>query len=327
MQTLEVFMSKKGLYLLSALLLFLLAAVAVGQARPPGGVAPENENTVSADFPRETIDEKTEGTEDVLALARPVRLTIEIEEAQPEPAETPEAPVAVESRIVANRSRASTPPPAPAEPAAPAPAPVKESAPAADPGIDYTTYTVRAGDSFWSIAQQAGIPMPDLLRANQMTEGTPLNAGMTLIIPRVTVPVKTTPGPQYGELVDWWTEAQYIWPMGQNARIIDFRTGQSFMVRRSYGAFHADVEPLTAEDTRIMKSIWGNWSWATRPVIVEVNGRRLAGSANGMPHSIQTINTNNFDGHFCIHFLNSTRHKDNLMQADHQQNVRTAAGQ
>jgi hypothetical protein len=139
-------------------------------------------------------------------------------------------------------------------------------------------------------------------------------------------PKKSTPGPQYGELLDWWTEVQYIWPIGVQARVIDLATGKSFNIRRSYGAFHADVEPLSTADSAKMKEIWGGWSWTTRPVIVEVNGRRIAASSHAMPHSIQTITDNGFDGHFCIHFLNSTRHKDNQMQADHQKNIRTAAG-
>lgn len=211
------------------------------------------------------------------------------------------------------------PPPAPEPPPPPAPAP-------AGPARTYTSHTVVRGDTFWNIAIQYGIPMPELLAANGMNERTPLNVGMTLKVPVWQIPVKETPGPEFGELLDWWTEAQYVWPIGRDARIIDFQTGRSFMARRTVGAFHADVEPLTAEDSRIMREIWGGFSWATRPVIVEVDGRRLAASANGMPHSIQTITNNNFNGHFCIHFQNSTRHKDNRQQADHQQNVRTAAG-
>ncbi|MCR3921635.1 MAG: hypothetical protein NUK65_03840 [Firmicutes bacterium] len=41
-------------------------------------------------------------------------------------------------------------------------------------------------------------------------------------------------------------------------------------------------------------------------VIVEVNGRQIAASASTMPHDIQSITDNGFEGHFDIHFLNST---------------------
>ena len=30
---------------------------------------------------------------------------------------------------------------------------------------------------------------------------------------------------------------------------------------------------------------------------------------NGMPHGTTTISSNNFDGHFCIHFKNSKTHE------------------
>ena len=202
-----------------------------------------------------------------------------------------------------------------------------ETATPTESTVTNITHIVARGDTFWNLSVKYGIPMPELLKTNKMTENTPLNVGMELSVPVYRIPVKSTPGAQYGELLDWWAEAQYVWPIGKDARIIDFETGKSFMARRTVGAFHADVEPLTASDTKIMFEIWGGWSWATRPVLVEVDGRRIAASAHAMPHSIQTITNNNFRGHFCIHFLNSTRHKDNMQQADHQRNVRTAAGQ
>lgn len=111
--------------------------------------------------------------------------------------------------------------------------------PAESPRVTYNTYTVQQGDTLWLIAQSSGIPMAELLAVNQISENTPLYPGMTLKIPQYNIPPKKTPGPGYGELLDWWTEAQYLWPIGQNARIIDFETGKSFNVRRSYGAFHA----------------------------------------------------------------------------------------
>lgn len=243
-------------------------------------------------------------------------------------------------RVVADRSGRVSAQARPVEPQQPVsepasePAPPAQATPAAEPvpapaerAVTYSDYTVSRGDTLWAIAVKQGVPMPELLKTNNLTERSALSPGMVLKIPRYHIPVKATPGPEFGELLDWWSEAQYVWPIGKDARVIDFHTGKSFMARRTIGAFHADVEPLTAEDSRIMREIWGNWSWSTRPVIVEVDGRRLAASANGMPHSIQTIPNNNFNGHFCIHFLNSTRHKDNLVQSDHQQNIRTAAGQ
>jgi LysM repeat protein len=243
-----------------------------------------------------------------------------------------------EAKVTASRSgNRSNAAPAPAPASVPTPEPAQEpiqplkevSEPVSQPqqaSTNYVTHTIKQGDTFWNVANRYGIPMQELLEANNLSENSPINLGMTLAVPQYSIPAKETPGPQYGELVDWWTEAQYLWPMGQNARIVDFTTGRSFMARRTFGAFHADVEPLTAKDAQIMREIWGGWSWNTRPVIVEINGRRLAASSHAMPHSIQKITNNNFNGHFCVHFLNSTRHKDNLPQRDHQDNILRAAG-
>lgn len=195
------------------------------------------------------------------------------------------------------------------------------------PAVTFTTHAVQRGDNFWRISIQHGIPMTELLSVNNMTERHQLQIGDVLTIPVHHIPVRSTVSPDHGELLDWWTEAQYVWSIGREATMIDFETGKSWNVIRTIGAFHADVEPLTAADTAIMREVWGgSWSWTARPVIIEVDGRRIAASANAMPHSIQEITGNNFNGHFCVHFLNSTRHRDNAQCATHQRNVRIAAG-
>lgn len=188
-------------------------------------------------------------------------------------------------------------------------------------------HTVRSGDNFWNLGIQYGVPMNEILQVNGFTQNTSIFPGQVIKVPQYQIAVKPTPGPQFGELLDWWTEAQYVWPIGKEAAIIDFATGLRWNVRRTIGANHADVEPLTQNDTNIMRSVWGGqWSWATRPVIVVVDGRRLAASANGMPHSIQHITNNGFNGHFCVHFHKSTTHGDGKEVVEHQNNVLKAAG-
>lgn len=195
------------------------------------------------------------------------------------------------------------------------------------PYVTYTEHVVRNGDNVWKLANDYGIPMTELMQANRLTEQSTLRIGQKLTIPVHHVPVTHTPGPQYGEYLDWWTQAQYVFPIGAQASVTDVATGKRFNIVRSYGAFHADCEPLTPQDTATMYAIWGNqWSWIPRAVIVEYKGRRIAASASSMPHSIQNIKNNNFNGHFDIHFLNSRRHKDNLVSEDHQKQVRIAAG-
>jgi len=42
--------------------------------------------------------------------------------------------------------------------------------------------------------------------------------------------------------------------------------------------------------------------------------------------NLDAIKGNNADGHFDIHFLNSTRHSDGAVTESHQANIRIAAG-
>lgn len=151
------------------------------------------------------------------------------------------------------------------------------------------------------------------------------------------------------ELLDWWKDAQYVFPRGASAVVQDLYTGKTFKIVRSMGTNHADSEAASKADTEIIKSIWGGFSWTRRPVIVIINGRRLAASMSAMPHAgidalpayqtvdnrsdgygrgenLDVIKGNGMDGHFDIHFLNSTRHKDNQIDPQHQAMIKIAAG-
>lgn len=148
--------------------------------------------------------------------------------------------------------------------------------------------------------------------------------------------------------IDWFSKVQYIFPRGKNAKVTDVKTGKSFMLKRTFGTNHADVETLTKDDTKIMKEIWGGYSWERRSVVVEVDGHYIAGSMTAMPHagvdsqpSVKVVNgrsggygrgqnldavkNNGMDGHVDIHFLNSRTHGTNVMQKIHQDKVKEAA--
>ncbi|MCL2605209.1 MAG: SH3 domain-containing protein [Defluviitaleaceae bacterium] len=110
------------------------------------------------------------------------------------------------------------------------------------------------------------------------------------------------------EIIDWHTANDMI-PVRTPFTIIDVRTGIFWQAARLGGELHADVEPLTAQDTANMHRAFNHrWTWDPRPVVVIVDGRTLAASINGMPHSIVTIHNNNVDGHFCLHFFGSMVH-------------------
>jgi LysM repeat protein len=195
------------------------------------------------------------------------------------------------------------------------------------PIIVRNTYTVVAGDTLWSISVKAGIPMSELLKENGLTMDSVLKPGQTLQVPVHYIPIRPVASVGAGEYLDWWTEAQYVLPIGKTATVTDVKTGQSWQVKRTIGAFHSDTEPVSAADAAIMKKVWGGtYSWATRAVLVKVDGRIIAASASSMPHGVEYVANNDFNGHFDLHFRNSTRHKDGLVDPYHQAQIRIAAG-
>ncbi len=126
------------------------------------------------------------------------------------------------------------------------------------------------------------------------------------------------------ERLDWFGGGKNTIPKGATFQVKDCRTGKVFTVRRWSGYNHIDAEPLTASDTKTLKSIYGHWTWRRRPVLVKYNGHVYAASMNGMPHGTSTISNNNFDGHFCIHFYRSKTHGSGKVDDMHQKCVKEA---
>lgn len=217
------------------------------------------------------------------------------------------------------------------------------------PYVTYTTYTVQNNDTLWNIAIKHKIPYAELLEVNSLSESSYIYAGMKLTIPVHHIPVKYAP-PGYGELLEWFSEAQYVIPINTDFKIVDLETGKSFNARRTVGSGHADCEPLTANDTEIMKSIWGgSFNWNKRSVLVVCNGRTIAASAAGMLHAgnegaeggvwtnwrsddygsginYDYVKGNNAHGHFDLHFYKSIGHSSGTENATHQKNVLRSAG-
>lgn len=131
----------------------------------------------------------------------------------------------------------------------------------------------------------------------------------------------------YGKLVPW-NEADRLIPRKARITVLDLESGLSFRAQRRAGSSHADVQPLTKADTRIMKQIYGGrWSWNRRAVLVKGDGDWIAASMHGMPHGGDGIPDNDFNGHFCVHFYGSATHRSRQTDAAHQVMVFRAAGQ
>ena len=118
------------------------------------------------------------------------------------------------------------------------------------------------------------------------------------------------------ERLNWFNGGSSKIPKGATFKVKDIKTGKVFTDKRWSGGNHID--------TKIMKSIYGHWSWKRRAVLVKYNGHVDAASMNGMPHGTQTIKGNNFEGHFCIHFYGSKTHGSKKVDAMHQNCVAEA---
>lgn len=138
--------------------------------------------------------------------------------------------------------------------------------------------------------------------------------------------VRTVEKAHYGQPVPW-EKVKYSFAKMKYATVVDLETGERFLVQRRAGSRHADVQPLTKSDTRIMKHIYqGKWSWKRRAILVEVDGVYYAASMHGMPHGAGAIAGNDFPGHFCIHFSGSSTHRRKEPDPSHSLMILKASG-
>ena len=200
------------------------------------------------------------------------------------------------------------------------------------------TYEVNSGDTLWGISRNYNISVNELMHANGLSSDI-IHPGQALKVPGSSpesedkgepTQEEGNPSPSetadHGEYLDW-SEVKNIYNVGDTATVTDLSSGLSFTVQRNGGSLHADSEPRTAEDTAVMKEIYGgSWSWESKPIIVSINEQDIAAAMNGMPHGRQNIRDNNFSGHFCIHFKDSRNHSTNRINPHHQDSVKKAAG-
>ena len=124
---------------------------------------------------------------------------------------------------------------------------------------------------------------------------------------------------------NWFDFVNEYFEKYTTAQVIDVDTLITYTVKRVGGYNHADVEPISVEDTAKMYSIYDNeWSWVRRAVWVKYGDRYIAASINGYPHSYDLVEDNDMTGHTCIHFLMSRTHGTNRVDEAHQAAVEKA---
>ncbi|WP_436718115.1 hypothetical protein [Rossellomorea marisflavi] len=124
-----------------------------------------------------------------------------------------------------------------------------------------------------------------------------------------------------------WKDTNLLLPKYSYFELIDVETGKTFQVQRRAGNKHADVQPVTEADTKVMKEIYGgHWSWNRRAILVKSGSLLIPASMNGMPHGGGALQ-NGFPGHFCVHFLGSTTHKTPRPDFAHTLMIHKAAGE
>lgn len=184
-----------------------------------------------------------------------------------------------------------------------------------------TTYIVKPGDTASIIARQFGTTPAKVLSHNYMTTKDWFNAGQKIAIngyaPRNfdAVPGEAKTPSRYGKPLHWFLDGQYILKRNTNILVTDTASGKSFKAVIMGGMNHADIEPLTPADTKVMKALFKSWTWTPRPVSVHFNGMNIAGSLSGMPHSFDTTPKNGVSGHFDLYLRESKPHNPKTLQS------------
>ena len=107
------------------------------------------------------------------------------------------------------------------------------------------------------------------------------------------------------QLLHWFDEVKPSLKTGQNLTVYEPDSGITFTLYVMSRGRHADVEPLTADDTAKMMNAWGGEeTWTPKDVYIQLpDGRWTLAVMHNVAHGSQTISNNNYDGQNCVHFL------------------------
>ena len=116
--------------------------------------------------------------------------------------------------------------------------------------------------------------------------------------------------------------------VGHAYTITDCYTGSSFELVFVGGENHAEMEAANGDATLAYKVICGSeYNFLKRPVIIEIDGSKIAASIQCIPHGSDSIADNDMAGHVCLFFEGSTSHVGGMPDVEHNENIKIASGQ
>jgi LysM repeat protein len=211
----------------------------------------------------------------------------------------------------------------------------------AAPVIETVNYKIVSGDNLWTLAQKYGTTVDAIMKTNMLIVDyvmpnqiltIPVNskeivkpAGITMMAARANN--------SFGDIYTW-ENAMRLWTVGTTGILRDLGTGKTFNIRYYGGSNHSDIVTMAQQDTDIMQSIYGTWSWNNdhkRPMVLNFTkggvNYQMAVSLTGMPHSSTDNYTNGMAGHCDLYFYNSVGHSEPAVDLIHQANILKANGQ
>lgn len=121
--------------------------------------------------------------------------------------------------------------------------------------------------------------------------------------------------------LDWFSNVNFMFENFVDTKIFDLKTGKTFVVQRTGGTGHADIEPTDEANAKILFDIIENTKITRRPMLALVGGTWVACSLWTKTHGYGLITNNNFDGHLCLHFLNSKTDSTKKVDYSHQKTI------
>ena len=132
----------------------------------------------------------------------------------------------------------------------------------------------------------------------------------------------TTPS-KVAIVLDWQSAVMGAWECFSETQIFDFLSKKTFVVQRTGGSFHADIEPSSPFDTKILNEVLKKHTKKRVPVLAKIGGMWVCASMATNVHGFGLISNNQLDGHLCLYFSGS---KTSLNKTDplHQKTVFSA---